>query len=136
MTIRSFRVRVLALAAVAAVALAACSSGPAEPAAFDGAHVSASAFAPVVEQTGVVVVDVRTPAEFADGHLPGAVNINVEDPSFAAEIAALDAEGEYAVYCRSANRSRVAMDYMAQVGVTRTVGLEGGISAWQGTVER
>ncbi|PKQ14704.1 MAG: rhodanese-like domain-containing protein, partial [Actinobacteria bacterium HGW-Actinobacteria-8] len=87
-------------------------------------------------QPGVTVIDVRTPAEFADGHLPGAVNINVEDPTFPDAIAALDATADYAVYCRSGNRSRVAMDYMTQAGVTRTVGLEGGITAWTGTVER
>jgi len=134
MTTRIFRTVVLA--AVAAVALAACSSGPAEPPAFDGSHVSASAFALAVEQPGVTVVDVRTPAEFADGHLPGAVNINVEDPAFPNAIAALDATADYAVYCRSGNRSRVAMDYMTQAGVTRTVGLEGGITAWKGAIER
>ena len=134
MTTRIFRTVVLA--AVAAVALAACSSGPAEPPAFDGSHVSASSFALAVEQPGVTVVDVRTPAEFADGHLPGAVNINVEDPAFPDAIAALDATADYAVYCRSGNRSRAAMEYMTQAGVTQTVGLEGGITAWKGTVER
>jgi len=134
MTTRIFRTVVLA--AVAAVALAACSSGPAEPPAFDGSHVSASSFALAVEQPGVTVVDVRTPAEFADGHLPGAVNINVEDPAFPDAIAALDAGSDYAVYCRSGNRSRAAMEYMTQVGVTQTVGLEGGITAWKGAVER
>ena len=134
MTTRIFRTVILA--AVAAVALAACSSGPAEPPAFDGSHVSASSFALAVEQPGVTVVDVRTPAEFADGHLPGAVNINVEDPAFPDAIAALDATADYAVYCRSGNRSRAAMDYMTQAGVTQTVGLEGGITAWKGTVER
>ncbi len=133
MTTRIFRTVVLA--AVAAVALAACSSGPAEAPAFDGSHVSASAFALAVEQPGVTVVDVRTPAEFADGHLPGAVNINVEDPGFPDAVASLDANADYAVYCRSGNRSRVAMDYMTQAGVTQTVGLEGGITAWNGAVE-
>ena len=128
--------RSVVLAAVAAVALAACSSGPAEPPAFDGSHVSASAFALAVDQPGVTVVDVRTPAEFAEGHLPGAVNINVEDPAFPDAIAALDPAADYAVYCRSGNRSRVAVDYMTQAGVTRTVGLEGGIGAWKGDVVR
>lgn len=128
--------RSVVLAAVAAVALAACSSGSAEPPAFDGSHVSASAFALAVDQPGVTVVDVRTPAEFAEGHLPGAVNINVEDPAFPDAIAALDPAADYAVYCRSGNRSRVAVDYMTQAGVTRTVGLEGGIGAWKGDVVR
>lgn len=134
MTMRTLRTVVLA--AVAAVALAACSSGPAEPPAFDGSHVSASAFALAVDQPGVTVIDVRTAAEFAEGHLPGAVNINVEDPAFPDAIAALDANADYAVYCRSGSRSRVAVDAMTQAGVTHTVGLEGGISAWSGDIER
>ncbi len=134
MTTRTFRTVVLA--AVAAVTLAACSSGPAEPPAFDGSHVSTSAFALAVEQPGVTVVDVRTPAEFAEGHLPGAVNINVEDPGFPDAVAALDPSADYAVYCRSGNRSQAAIEYMTQAGVTHTVGLEGGIGAWTGDIER
>ncbi len=134
--------RTVVLAAVAAVTLAACStestasSESTAPPAFDGSHVSESAFALAVDQPGVTVLDVRTPAEFAEGHLPGAVNINVEDPGFPAEVAALDPDADYAVYCRSGNRSRVAVDFMSQQGVTQTVGLEGGISAWKGDVER
>jgi rhodanese-related sulfurtransferase len=132
MTTRTFRTVVLA--AVAALALAACSSDAAEPPTLDGSHVDASAFALAVEQPGITVLDVRTPAEFAEGHLPGAVNVNVEDPTFPAEIAALDPDADYAVYCRSGNRSRVAIDFMTQAGVTQTVGLEGGIGAWKGDV--
>lgn len=134
MTTRTLRTVVLAV--VAAVTLAACSSDPAAPPVFDGSHVSASAFAVAVEQPGVTVVDVRTPAEFAEGHLPGAVNINVEDPAFPDKVAALDPDANYAVYCRSGNRSRVAVDYMTQAGVSHTVGLEGGIGAWEGDVVR
>ena len=93
-----------------------------------------SSFALAVEQPGVTVLDVRTPAEYADGHLPGAVNINVEDPAFPDAVAALDANADYAVYCRSGNRSRVAVEYMTSAGVTHTVGLDGGIGAWKGDV--
>jgi rhodanese-related sulfurtransferase len=132
--------RSVLLAALAALALSACSSGasdtPAEAPAFDGSHVSADAFAAAVEVEGVTVLDVRTPAEFAEGHLPGALNIDVEGANFASEVAALDPEAEYAVYCRSGNRSRVAVDYLTQAGVTQTVGLEGGIGAWEGDVEK
>ena len=133
---RAAKFAVLATVLAASLSLSACSGGEPEALAFDGAHVSAETFAEAVATEGVVVIDVRTPAEFAEGHLPGAVNINVEDPGFAAQVAALDAAGEYAVYCRSANRSRVAIDFMTQSGVTGTVGLEGGISAWDGAVER
>jgi rhodanese-related sulfurtransferase len=89
-----------------------------------------------IEQPGITVIDVRTPAEFAEGRLPGAVNINLQDPGFADAIAALDADADYAVYCRSGSRSRMAIDVMTQAGVTQTVGLDGGILAWKGAIER
>ncbi len=131
--------RTVVIAAFAALALSACSTESEQPSAapaFDGAHVSASAFAEAVKVDGVVIVDVRSPAEFAEGHLPGAVNINVEDPSFAGVVSQLDPAGDYAVYCRSGNRSRVAIDVMTQAGVPHTVGLEGGIGAWNGDIEK
>ncbi len=80
------------------------------------------------------MLDVRTPAEFAQGHIPGAVNIDVEDATFPDKIAKLDPAADYAVYCRSGNRSRAAMEYMTKAGVTHTVGLDGGIGAWKGTL--
>jgi rhodanese-related sulfurtransferase len=117
-------------------ALAACSStdAPTEAPAFEGQHVGAAAFALAVESPGVTVVDVRTPEEFASGHLPGSVNIDVSAATFAAEIAALDPDATYAVYCRSGNRSRTAIDLMTSAGVAQTVGLEGGIGAWTGDI--
>lgn len=134
---KTLSLRATLLAVVASVALVACSSdAPAGPPAFDGAHVSAGSFAAATEVEGVTVVDVRTPAEFAEGHLPGAVNIDVEDPSFPAKVAELDPDAQYAVYCRSDNRSRVAIDYMTAAGVAHTVGLEGGIGAWTGDLEK
>jgi rhodanese-related sulfurtransferase len=123
-----------ALALIIAAGLAACSSTAAESPDFDGTHVSAAEFALAVEQPGVTVIDVRSPAEFVEGHLPGAVNINVEGAEFASLVAALDPAADYAVYCRSGNRSRVAIEGMTAAGVTHTVGLEGGIGAWQGEV--
>lgn len=128
--------RTVLIAVIAAVALSACSSEPSGPPAFDGSHVSESSFAAAVKVEGVTVLDVRTPAEFAEGHLPGAVNIDVEDAAFPDKIAQLDPAGDYAVYCRSGNRSRAAMDYMTQAGVTHTVGLEGGIGAWKGDIAK
>lgn len=128
--------RTVLIATIAAVALSACSSEPAGPVAFDASHVRESSFAAATKVEGVTVIDVRTPAEFAEGHLPGAVNIDVEDATFPDKIAQLDPAADYAVYCRSGNRSRVAMDYMTQAGVAHTVGLEGGIGAWKGDVEK
>lgn len=63
-----------------------------------------------------VVIDVRTPAEYAAGHLAGARNIDVEGGDFAAGIASLDKAGAYLVYCHSGRRSAIAAEQMASAG--------------------
>ena len=63
-----------------------------------------------------VVIDVRTPAEFADGHVAGARNIDVEAGDFAARISSLDKTASYLVYCRTGRRSAIAADEMAGAG--------------------
>lgn len=93
-----------------------------------GAHVDADTFRASLSD-GVTILDVRTPQEFADGHIAGAVNIDVSSPDFAQQVAELDPEGTYAVYCRSGNRSRAAMAVMQDAGLADVFGLEGGIGA-------
>ncbi|MFW2513857.1 rhodanese-like domain-containing protein [Demequina sp. SO4-13] len=137
MNIRTLRASVLGV--LAALVLSACSTGQDAgtegPPVFDGTHVDSEAFAQAADGDGVTVIDVRTPGEFAEGHLPGAINIDVSSPTFADAVAELDADGAYAVYCQSANRSRLAIDQMTTAGLTETIGLEGGIGAWTGDVE-
>ena len=62
------------------------------------------------------VIDVRTPEEFASGHLDGAVNIDWQGATFFDEIAQFDHAGTYIVYCRSGNRSGHAIDAMTDMG--------------------
>jgi rhodanese-related sulfurtransferase len=63
-----------------------------------------------------VIIDVRTPAEFATGHLEGAVNSDVQSPDFGTLISQLPTDGEYFVYCRSGNRSAQAISQMEASG--------------------
>jgi phage shock protein E len=77
-----------------------------------------AAEAPTVAVAAGTLIDVRTPEEFAAGHLEGAINIPVELPTFAARIAELDPAVEYVVYCRSGRRADVALDQMATIGLT------------------
>ena len=69
------------------------------------------------------VIDVRTPEEFAEGHLEGALNLNIEGSSFAADIAKLDPTGTYVVYCRSGNRAGKAVTAMQQIGIPNVTNL-------------
>lgn len=63
------------------------------------------------------VIDVRTPAEYAEGHVTGAENIDVEAADFAARVAELPDEGTYLVYCRSGNRAGQAKAIMEEAGL-------------------
>lgn len=107
-------------------AVAAASVAPAS-----GAELDAAGFASAAKRPGTVIIDVRTPAEFAEGHLAGAVNMDVQAADFTAKLAELDPTSTYAVYCRSGNRSAAALSQMAAVGFTNIYHLGGGIGAWQ-----
>jgi rhodanese-related sulfurtransferase len=63
-----------------------------------------------------IIIDVRTPEEFAQGHLDGAINLDVESGAFETGLADLDPNAAYAVYCRSGRRSAMAADVMAENG--------------------
>lgn len=119
------------LAALFAVvfAIAGCSSGSSSVE--DGATVTVEAFASAITEPDTVLIDVRTPEEYAAGHLEGAVLIDIASPDFTAEIAKLDKSKKYALYCRSANRSGQAMKLMRDSGFKFVYHLGGGIGAWQ-----
>ncbi|MGI9646410.1 MAG: rhodanese-like domain-containing protein [Ilumatobacteraceae bacterium] len=80
---------------------------------------------------GLVILDVRTPEEFADGHLEGAVLVDFYEPSFAEELAALDPTVPYVLYCRSGNRSGQTLAIMDDLGFEAVEDLGGGIVAWE-----
>ena len=63
-----------------------------------------------------IILDVRTPEEFAAGHLDGAMLVDIKDPSFDTKLAALDPSVSYVVYCRSGNRSAQAVERMKAAG--------------------
>lgn len=110
---------------VAGLLLAGCGSDAAEV-----TDVDAAAASEIVSAGDSVILDVRTPAEFAAGHLPGAVNIDVESADFADRVAGLDEAESTLVYCQTGNRSSVATDQMLDLGFTELSELEGGIEAW------
>ena len=76
-----------------------------------------------------VIIDVRTPQEFTDGHLEGAINIDIYNPNFEAEVAALDTDGTYVVYCRSGQRSANALAFMNSIGIDDVTNLGGVLDA-------
>lgn len=87
-------------------------------------------FSAFIANPDVQLIDVRTPGEYAAGHISGARNIDVTDNDFVAEAgAALDKSRPVAVYCRSGRRSAEAAGMLESMGYAVT-NLEGGIVAW------
>ena len=69
------------------------------------------------------VIDVRTAEEFAEGHVKGARNLDIQNGDFEAALKDLDKDAKYSVYCRSGNRSAAAVDIMRNEGFTNVVDL-------------
>ncbi|CAO1651268.1 Putative adenylyltransferase/sulfurtransferase MoeZ [Salinibacterium sp. NYA9b] len=70
-----------------------------------------------------ILIDVRTPAEYAAGHLEGANLLDLNGGEFAAALPSLDPEAEYAVYCKSGNRSGQAVALMEDAGFENVIDL-------------
>jgi rhodanese-related sulfurtransferase len=82
-------------------------------------------------QKDFVVLDVRTPGEFSEGHLAGAMNVDLLAPDFAARLSALDRGKIYLVYCRTGNRSTKAVHTMEQLGFRSVYHMVSGIIGWE-----
>ncbi len=130
---------VFSMLLVAGIISLSCSSGPQAPAQIvkDTPIIkdisSQDAFTLIQDNRSnpnFVIIDVRTPAEFADGHLSGAINVDINSGKFDAEIGKLVRNKRYLVYCHSGARSRSAMNVMQQLGFREVYNLSAGISQW------
>ncbi|MEN9542354.1 MAG: hypothetical protein RL239_7 [Actinomycetota bacterium] len=104
--------------------LAGCSSSS------GAVDLGVSEFATKVAEAGVITLDVRTPGEYMGGFIQGAQNIDFQSGNFENEIASLDKNATYAVYCRSGNRSGQAVKVMHDAGFHNVYNLNGGVIDW------
>lgn len=115
------------LAAVCCIWLAVACNAPAGKL----KSVEKAEFAQIIGDGSVVLLDVRTPQEFAQGHIAGAINIDVKDSLFISNVQRQVAPGSrVAVYCRSGRRSMSAAQQMVEKGYD-VVNLKGGFLAWE-----
>jgi rhodanese-related sulfurtransferase len=124
---RTPRTLLVALLATTTLTLTACSSDPAPPAADTSAQVQTvgAGEAQALIDDGAAVIDVRTPEEFATGHLRGAANIDVTAADFHERVGRLDPDATYVVYCRSGSRAGAAAEMMTELGFTDVVNAGG-----------
>ena len=114
---------------LAAILLAGCSA-PKGAASYRQISMD-EAITMMEEESGYIILDVRTPEEFADKHIPGAVNIPNETIGTEKIPELPDKDQLILVYCRSGNRSKQASEKLAALGYTNVVEF-GGINSWPG----
>ena len=95
-----------------------------------GAALTAVQFAAALREPDTTIIDVRTPVEFAEDHLPGSVNVPIAG-NFRDAMASRDKAHSYAIYCQTGNRSAQALQVMKELGFTRAYHLAGGIVSWR-----
>jgi rhodanese-related sulfurtransferase len=83
------------------------------------------------KDASVMVLDVRTAEEFADGHMPGAINLDIRGGKFAETLAGLDKSKTYLVHCAVGGRSAKACGQMDGMKFEKVLNLSGGITAWE-----
>ena len=94
-------------------------------------NVEVAAFAELIADSNVVILDVRKADEFAEGHIKGAILIDQFQSDFVEQAQAkLPKDKTIAVYCRSGRRSANAAGKLADIGY-KCVNLKGGILAWK-----
>ena len=82
-------------------------------------------------EAGFRIVDVRTRGEYEEGHLPGAINMNIADPNFPIMLQELDKKAPVLVYCRTGRRSGIAVKIMEGMGFTHILHMKDGWVAWE-----
>ena len=85
----------------------------------------------LAEEPGAVFLDVRTPEEFNEGHIEGAVLINFFDADFKQQVATLDKDKPVYIYCRSGNRSQQAGMILTEMGFQEVYDIEAGYIGWE-----
>ena len=119
------------LAGLFALGFSSCNDAPTPPTAADVADVDPEAAAKLVaEKSGLVILDVRTPEEFAEGHLPGAINIDFKGTDFAEKVGALDPDAAYLMHCRSGSRSKASLPVFKDLNFSELYHLNTGYLGW------
>ena len=85
------------------------------------------------EESGFLIVDVRRPDEFAEGHIEGAINVPNEEIADEMPEELPDKDQLLLIYCRTGRRSKEASEKLAKIGYTNVYEF-GGINTWTGTI--
>ncbi|WP_353183763.1 rhodanese-like domain-containing protein [Parapedobacter lycopersici] len=94
--------------------------------------VQADRFAHYMDSLAVYqLVDVRTNAEFKEGHISGAKQLDINKASFERRVSRLDRDQSVLLYCRTGKRSHRAAQLLEQLGFREIIELDGGVTSWK-----
>jgi rhodanese-related sulfurtransferase len=93
-------------------------------------HVVSKDAAALIAKGDIVVLDVRTADEFAEGHIKGAKNIDFLDSNFKAAAAKLDKSKTYLVHCQAGGRSTKSLEPLKELGIKNLIHLDDGFGGW------
>ena len=128
----SYRTRIAAVVLAGAVVLGSCGGATTTETGLQLAPVGEVSEIVDNPPEGLVILDIRTPEEFAAGHIAGAINIDYYASDFEQRLGVLDLDVPYVMYCNSGNRSSNALPLMDSIGFSEVYELDGGIQAWFG----
>lgn len=101
-----------------------------------GKTVKQKKFEKLLKKKNTVLLDVRTPEEYKEGHIPGSILIDfLKKDGFKENVSTLDKNKTYLLYCRSGKRSNNAKVLMNEMGFSKLIDLKGGFSEWTGEKE-
>lgn len=96
----------------------------------DDRFLDKQVFATEMKKSGSVILDVRMPGEFDQGHIEGAVNINFFDPDFKHKLLDLNKSSKYYIYCKNETRSKMSMKFMLDNDFKDVYVLKKGYEEW------
>ncbi len=94
-------------------------------------NVNAKEAAGIIAKGDVIVLDVRTAEEFAEGHIGGAKNLDFLDDNFKQKAAKLDKTKTYLVHCQAGGRSTKSLEPLKELGIQNLIHLDDGFGGWQ-----
>lgn len=100
--------------------------------AFAGDITPAEANEKISTNKDIIILDVRTPAEYLEGHIDGSINIDFRSDNFKTEASKLDKSKKYIIYCRTGIRSANAIKILNGMDIKNTDNMKGGVTAWVG----
>lgn len=93
-------------------------------------NVDPKAAQALIADQKATVLDIRTPEEFAEGHIPNAKNVDFFSKSFRETLEKLDKDAPIVMHCQSGGRSGQALPIFKELGFTKVFHMKGGFSAW------